>query len=63
MYIRFLFHCYIDTEVDNKEVFVKKHIWELFNSFLTDILKVTLLVSCDSHVTVNWLHSDLVIVM
>ena len=40
VYVRFLFHCYIDTEVDNKETFTKEHIWELFKSFLVDIAKV-----------------------
>ena len=41
MYVRFLYHCYIDTEVDNKETFTKEHVWELFKSFLVDIAKVS----------------------
>ena len=41
VYVRFLYHCYIDTEVDNKETFTKEHVWELFKSFLVDIAKVS----------------------
>ena len=40
MYGRFLYHCYIDAEVDNKETFSKTHMWKLFDSFVTDIMKV-----------------------
>ena len=43
VYVRFLYHCYIDTEVDNKETFTKEHVWELFKSFLVDIAKVSLM--------------------
>ena len=62
MYVRFLFHCYIDTEVDNKEIFTKEHVWELFKSFLVDIAKVCPL-SCVCHMTVNWSHSKDMVVM
>ena len=44
VYVRFLYHCYIDTEVDNKETFTKEHVWELFKSFLVDIAKVSFIV-------------------
>ena len=44
VYVRFLYHCYIDTEVDNKETFTKEHVWELFKSFLVDIAKVSFVV-------------------
>ena len=39
-YCKFLYHCYIDTEVDNKETFTKDHMWELFKTFMADINKV-----------------------
>lgn len=40
-YVEFLYHCYIDAEVDNKETFTKEHVWDLFNKgFLVDIAKV-----------------------
>ena len=40
IYVNFLYHCYIDTEVDNKETFTKEHVWVLFKSFAADIGKV-----------------------
>ena len=37
-YINFLNHCYIDTEVEMKEIYTSHHIWTLFEkSFLVDI--------------------------
>jgi len=36
-YVHFLYHCYIDTEVDNKETFTKEHLWDLFRNFNFDI--------------------------
>ncbi|RXG67947.1 Inositol 1,4,5-trisphosphate receptor [Armadillidium vulgare] len=40
-YINFLNHCYIDTEVEMKEIYTSQHIWKLFeNSFLTDMNKI-----------------------
>lgn len=37
-YVDFLSHCYIDTEVEMKEIYSSHHMWNLFeNSFLTDI--------------------------
>ena len=38
--MNFLYHCYIDTEVDNKETFTKEYVWLLFRSFVDDIDKV-----------------------
>ena len=39
-YINFLNHCFIDTEVEMKEIYVSNHIWNLFEDFLVDINKV-----------------------
>lgn len=40
-YITFLNHCYIDTEVDTKEIYNSQHIYTLIeNSFCADIEKV-----------------------
>lgn len=36
-YINFLNHCFIDTEVEMKEIYVSNHIWNLFENFLMDI--------------------------
>ena len=40
MYVEFLYHCYIDAEVDNKETFNKEFVWDLFRAFLVDMEKV-----------------------
>lgn len=40
-YVGFLNHCYIDTEVEMKEIYSSNHMWTLFeNSFIGDMLKV-----------------------
>ncbi|XP_033744403.1 inositol 1,4,5-trisphosphate receptor-like isoform X4 [Pecten maximus] len=36
-YINFLNHCYIDTEVEMKEIYTSNHMWTLFENFLTDM--------------------------
>lgn len=36
-YCKFLYHCYIDTEVDNKETFTRDYLWDLFKCFVMDI--------------------------
>ena len=37
-YINFLNHCYIDTEVEMKEIYNSQHMWTLFeNSFMVDL--------------------------
>lgn len=37
-YVDFLNHCYIDTEVEMKEIYSSNHMWNLFEkSFLTDM--------------------------
>lgn len=40
-YVDFLNHCYIDTEVEMKEIYSSHHMWSLFEkSFLVDINNV-----------------------
>ena len=40
-YINFLNHCYIDTEVEVKEIYTSNHMWSLFErSFLVDMALV-----------------------
>lgn len=40
-YVDFLNHCYIDTEVEMKEIYSSHHMWSLFErSFLADIQEV-----------------------
>lgn len=40
-YVDFLSHCYIDTEVEMKEIYSSHHMWSLFeNSFLADIKRL-----------------------
>ncbi|XP_037535811.1 inositol 1,4,5-trisphosphate receptor type 1 [Nematolebias whitei] len=36
-YINFLNHCYVDTEVEMKEIYTSNHMWKLFDNFLVDI--------------------------
>ena len=39
-YINFLNHCYIDTEVEMKEIYTSSHMWTLFENFLIDMAMV-----------------------
>ncbi|KAJ8409386.1 hypothetical protein AAFF_G00235840 [Aldrovandia affinis] len=39
-YINFLNHCYVDTEVEMKEIYTSNHVWKLFENFLVDICRV-----------------------
>nr|XP_032819189.1 LOW QUALITY PROTEIN: inositol 1,4,5-trisphosphate receptor type 1-like [Petromyzon marinus] len=39
-YVNFLNHCYVDTEVEMKEIYNSNHMWNLFESFLADIATV-----------------------
>jgi len=40
-YVGFLDHCYIDTEVEMKEIYSSNHMWTLFeNCFVNDMNKV-----------------------
>lgn len=53
-YVDFLSHCYIDTEVEMKEIYSSHHMWNLFeNSFLADInrlIAVPIVVTADNDV-------------
>lgn len=40
-YIDFLNHCYIDTEVEMKEIYTSNHMWTLFDSFLVDMVTLS----------------------
>ena len=41
-YVNFLNHCYVDTEVEMKEIFTLPFIWTLFENFLVDIDTVSI---------------------
>lgn len=43
-YVHFLNHCYVDTEVEMKEIYSSSHIWTLFEDFMVDMGKVCILV-------------------
>ena len=44
-YINFLNHCYIDTEVEMKEIYTSNHMWTLFENFLVDMALVSTVVA------------------
>uniref|UniRef100_A0A669F4V7 Inositol 1,4,5-trisphosphate receptor n=1 Tax=Oreochromis niloticus TaxID=8128 RepID=A0A669F4V7_ORENI len=37
-YVNFVNHCYVDTEVEMKEIYTSSHIWKLFDNFLVDMV-------------------------
>ena len=37
IYMKYLYHCHIDTENETKEIFTRPFIWSLFESFVQDI--------------------------
>ncbi|CAB1313636.1 unnamed protein product, partial [Coregonus sp. 'balchen'] len=39
-YVNFVIHCYVDTEVEMKEIYTSHHIWKLFENFLVDMARV-----------------------
>ena len=41
VYVQFLMHAYIDTDVEMKEVYSRDTMWELFENFLPDISTVS----------------------
>ncbi|XP_010888608.2 inositol 1,4,5-trisphosphate receptor type 2 isoform X3 [Esox lucius] len=51
-YVNFVNHCYVDTEVEMKEIYTSKHIWMLFENFLVDMARV-----CNS--TTDRKHADI----
>lgn len=40
-YVNFVNHCYVDTEVEMKEIYTSNHIWNLFEDFTVDMARVT----------------------
>ncbi len=46
-YVKFLHHCYIDTEVENKDLYTQQSIWKIFESFISDMGKVCILFNCE----------------
>lgn len=42
-YVNFVNHCYVDTEVEMKEIYTSNHIWKLFEDFTVDMARVTVL--------------------
>ncbi|XP_028308141.1 inositol 1,4,5-trisphosphate-gated calcium channel ITPR3 [Gouania willdenowi] len=36
-YVNFVNHCYVDTEVEMKEIYTSNHIWTLFENFIVDM--------------------------
>ncbi|KAG5830491.1 hypothetical protein ANANG_G00311190 [Anguilla anguilla] len=50
-YVNFVNHCYVDTEVEMKEIYTSNHIWKLFENFLMDMSRV-----CNS--TTDRKHAD-----
>ncbi|MCI4380792.1 hypothetical protein PGIGA_G00244100 [Pangasianodon gigas] len=39
-YVNFVNHCYVDTEVEMKEIYTSNHIWNLFDNFLIDMARM-----------------------
>uniref|UniRef100_A0A8C3LVG9 Inositol 1,4,5-trisphosphate receptor n=1 Tax=Chrysolophus pictus TaxID=9089 RepID=A0A8C3LVG9_CHRPC len=39
-YVNFVNHCYVDTEVEMKEIYTSNHIWTLFENFTLDMAQV-----------------------
>ncbi|XP_076814586.1 inositol 1,4,5-trisphosphate-gated calcium channel ITPR1-like isoform X2 [Clavelina lepadiformis] len=39
-YVNFLNHCYVDTEVEMKEIYSSSHIWILFDDFMKDMERI-----------------------
>uniref|UniRef100_UPI00398F64F4 inositol 1,4,5-trisphosphate-gated calcium channel ITPR2 isoform X2 n=1 Tax=Pristiophorus japonicus TaxID=55135 RepID=UPI00398F64F4 len=51
-YVNFVNHCYVDTEVEMKEIYTSNHIWKLFENFIVDMARV-----CNS--TTDRKHADI----
>uniref|UniRef100_A0A8C9L737 Inositol 1,4,5-trisphosphate receptor n=1 Tax=Pavo cristatus TaxID=9049 RepID=A0A8C9L737_PAVCR len=39
-YVNFVNHCYVDTEVEMKEIYTSNHIWTLFENFTLDMAQM-----------------------
>ncbi|XP_018621500.1 inositol 1,4,5-trisphosphate receptor type 2 isoform X3 [Scleropages formosus] len=53
-YVNFVNHCYVDTEVEMKEIYTSNHIWQLFENVLIDMARV-----CNT--TTDRKHADIVL--
>ncbi|KAM9375957.1 inositol 1,4,5-trisphosphate-gated calcium channel ITPR2 isoform 2-T2 [Pholidichthys leucotaenia] len=51
-YVNFVNHCYVDTEVEMKEIYTSQHIWRLFENFLVDMSRVCNTTTDRSHADV-----------
>lgn len=40
-YVNFVNHCYVDTEVEMKEIYTSNHIWTLFENFTLDMARAS----------------------
>ncbi|KAL2103757.1 hypothetical protein ACEWY4_000625 [Coilia grayii] len=40
-YVNFVNHCYIDTEVEMKEIYTSNHIWNLFEDFTVNMAQIS----------------------
>lgn len=56
-YVNFVNHCYVDTEVEMKEIYTSNHIWKLFDNFLVDMSSVRLCHTERSHLSA-WYFSN-----
>ncbi|RXN10998.1 inositol 1,4,5-trisphosphate receptor type 2 [Labeo rohita] len=62
-YVNFVNHCYVDTEVEMKEIYTSNHIWNLFDNFLVDMARahqaifIKLLQSACRLYNCSWLNS------
>lgn len=45
-YVNFVNHCYVDTEVEMKEIYTSNHIWNLFDNFTVDMARVSSQTGC-----------------
>lgn len=43
VYVNFLIHCYVDTEVEVKEIYASNHVYDIFDNMLVDIALVSTL--------------------
>lgn len=48
-YVNFVNHCYVDTEVEMKEIYTSNHIWNLFDDFTVDMARVPAALMTDTH--------------
>lgn len=57
-YVNFVNHCYVDTEVEMKEIYTSNHIWKLFDNFLVDMSSVRLCQAERSHMSASHFSNE-----